>query len=206
MLISASVLSCDWANLRNEIEKLNAMKVDFIHFDVMDAHFVPNLTFGAGFVKAAKKYSQIPFEVHLMMEKPLEFVMFFSEASADTIIFHIECGSDINETIKTIKNFGKKVGIALKPDTPADAVLPVLKELDLVLVMTVEPGFGGQKFMTEQTAKIKFLSEKINRIGKKIILESDGGINPETMRVCEENGANACVMGSYIFKDRFCTN
>ena len=198
MKVSASILSCDFSNMEKEISKIENSDLDFLHIDVMDGHFVPNISFGPHVVDCVKKISHIPFETHLMTEYPLDFVEKFK--SSDIIIFHLESQNDPMDVIYAIKNMGKKVGISLKPRTDALKIFPYLGQIDLVLIMTVEPGFGGQLFMKNQVKKIKVLKEIIDNKNFKIDLEVDGGINETNAKICQKNGANIAVAGSYIFK------
>lgn len=192
--ISPSILASDYANLENELKRISSS--DLIHIDVMDGHFVPNITIGAPVVKALKKVCNIPFDVHLMISNPIDYVEDFANAGADIICFHTESNSDINETIDKILSLGKKAALAVKPKTEIDAVLPFLDKLSMVLVMTVEPGFGGQSFMEEVMPKI----EKIREINKEIDIEVDGGINEETVKIAAKAGANVFVAGSAVFR------
>lgn len=191
--ISPSILASDYANLESELERINAS--DLIHIDVMDGHFVPNITIGAPVVKALKKVCDIPFDVHLMISNPLDYAEDFANAGADIICFHIESESDTEETINKILSLGKKAALAVKPKTEIDAVLPFIEKLSMILVMTVEPGFGGQSFMEEVMPKI----EKIREINKDIDIEVDGGINEETVKIAARAGANVFVAGSAVF-------
>lgn len=198
MKVSASILSCDFSNMEKEISKIENSDLDFLHIDVMDGHFVPNISFGPHVVDCVKKISHIPFETHLMTEYPLDFVEKFK--SSDTIIFHLESQNGPMDVICAIKDMGKKVGISLKPKTDVLKIFPYLEQIDLILIMTVEPGFGGQMFMEDQVKKIKVLREIIDNKNFKIDLEVDGGINEKNAKICKENGANIAVAGSYIFK------
>ena len=198
MKVSASILSCDFSNMEKEISKIENSNLDFLHIDVMDGHFVPNISFGPHVVDCVKKISNIPFETHLMVEYPLNFVEKFK--SSDIIIFHLESQNNPMDVIYTIKNMGKKVGISLKPKTDSLKIFPYLGQIDLVLIMTVEPGFGVQLFMKDQVKKIKVLREIIDNKNFKIDIEVDGGINEKNAKICKENGANIAVAGSYIFK------
>ena len=192
--ISPSILASDYANLETELNRIS--NSDLIHIDVMDGHFVPNITIGAPVVKALKKVCDIPFDVHLMISNPIDFVEDFASAGADIICFHTECSSDIGSTIDKILSLGKEAALAVKPGTEIDAVIPYLDKLSMVLVMTVEPGFGGQSFMKEVMPKI----EKIREINKEIDIEVDGGINEETIKIAAKAGANVFVAGSYVFR------
>ena len=192
--ISPSILASDYANLESELNRISSS--DVIHIDVMDGHFVPNITLGAPIVKAIKRVCPIPFDVHLMISNPLDYVEDFANAGADIICFHAESNSDIEKTIDKILSLGKKAALAVKPKTDINIVLPYLDKLSMVLVMTVEPGFGGQSFMEETMPKI----DKIREIDKNIDIEVDGGINEETIKVAAKAGANVFVAGSAVFK------
>ena len=200
--ISPSILSADFANLGQEARDMDAAGVEMLHIDVMDGHFVPNISYGAPVYKMIRKDFSRIFDVHLMISEPLKYVEDFANAGADMITFHVECDSDIQATIDKIKACGKQVGLVLKPKTPASALKPYLDQLDMVLVMTVEPGFGGQSFMYDMMPKVKEIREMITATGKDIDLEVDGGVNAETAQICVENGANVLVAGSYLFKQK----
>jgi len=189
--IAPSILSADFAALGREIEAVVEAGADWIHVDVMDNHFVPNLTIGPLVVKALRKHSQRPFDVHLMVSPVDPLVPAFAEAGADVMSFHPEAGPHVHRTIQLIKSLGKKAGAVLNPATPLAAIEQVLGDLDLVLVMSVNPGFGGQAFIESQLAKIAALRKAIDGLGKAIDLEVDGGINPDTARLSIQNGANA---------------
>ena len=191
--ISPSILSADFANLGQEARDMDAAGVEMLHIDVMDGHFVPNISYGAPVYKMIRKDFSRIFDVHLMISEPLKYVEDFANAGADMITFHVECDSDIQATIDKIKACGKQVGLVLKPKTPASALKPYLDQLDMVLVMTVEPGFGGQSFMYDMMPKVKEIREMITATGKDIDLEVDGGVNAETAKICVENGANVLV-------------
>lgn len=194
MKISPSILASDYANLEKELDKCASAQL--IHVDVMDGHFVPNISIGAPVVSSIKKVCNIPFDVHLMISNPLQYIEDFANAGADIICFHTECDSPINETLDKIISLGKKAALAIKPGTDAKAVIPYLDKLDMVLVMTVEPGFGGQSFMESTMPKI----EAIRAIAPDIDIEVDGGINPETVKIAAKAGANVFVAGSAVFK------
>ena len=200
--ISPSILAADFANLGQEARDMDAAGVEMLHIDVMDGHFVPNISFGAGVYGMIRKDFSRIFDVHLMISEPLRYIDDFVKAGADIITFHVECDSDIQATIDKIKAAGKKVGLVLKPKTPASAIKPYLEQLDMVLVMTVEPGFGGQSFMHNMMPKVKEIRGMIDACGKDIDLEVDGGVNGETAKICVENGANVLVAGSYLFKQK----
>ena len=197
--IAPSILSADFAALGREIEAVTAAGADWIHVDVMDGHFVPNLTVGPMVVKALRPHSDRPFDVHLMITPVDPLVPAYAEAGADTISFHPEAGPHVHRTIQLIRSLGKRAGLVLNPATPLAAVEPVLADLDLVLVMSVNPGFGGQAFLESQLAKIAALRRAIDALGKPIDLEVDGGVNPETARRCIEAGADALVAGTAVF-------
>lgn len=172
-----------------------------MHLDVMDGHFVPNITFGAPIIKAVRKFSNRPFDVHLMISDPLKYIDDFADAGADIITFHVECDSDIDDTIAKIKSRGIKPGLVLKPNTPAWTVFPYLEKLDLVLVMTVEPGFGGQSLMPEMMPKVKEIKRECQRRGlNNILIEADGGIGRDTIEQASEAGVDVCVAGTAVFR------
>jgi ribulose-phosphate 3-epimerase len=197
--IAPSILSADFAELGKEIEAVTAAGADWIHVDVMDGHFVPNLTIGPMVVKALRKHTRLPFDVHLMITPVDAMVPAYAEAGADVISFHPEAGPHVHRTIQLIKGLGKKAGCVLNPATPLAAIEYVLGDLDLVLVMSVNPGFGGQTFIASQLAKIAALRRAIDALGKPIHLEVDGGVNPETARRCIAAGADVLVAGTAVF-------
>ncbi|WP_288527349.1 ribulose-phosphate 3-epimerase [uncultured Eubacterium sp.] len=192
--ISPSILASDYANLQSELERISTS--DLIHVDVMDGHFVPNISIGAPVTAACKKVCDVPFDVHLMISNPLDYAEDFAKAGADIICFHSECDSDTEGTINKILSLGKKAGLAIKPATPIDEVVKYLDKLSMVLVMTVEPGFGGQSFMESTMPKV----EAIRKINPDIDIEVDGGINAETIKIAAKAGANVFVAGSAVFK------
>lgn len=194
--ISPSVLASDFANLETELKKCSEGGAELIHLDVMDGHFVPNISIGAPVIAALDKVCDTPFDVHLMISDPLFYIDDFVKAGADIITFHIECESDIEKTIDKIVNAGCKAALAVKPNTPIDAVYPYLDKLSMVLVMTVEPGFGGQSFMESAMPKIKELRAKCPELD----IQVDGGINAETIKIAGNAGANVFVAGSAVFK------
>lgn len=194
MKISPSILASDYANLESELNRIASS--DLIHVDVMDGHFVPNISIGAPVTAAIKKVCCVPFDVHLMISDPLKYAEDFAKAGADIICFHIESDSDTEKTIDKILELGKKAAIAVKPGTPIEEVFPYLDRLSMVLVMTVEPGFGGQSFMADMMPKI----EKLREIGYTGDIEVDGGVNPETIKLAAKAGANVFVAGSAVFK------
>jgi len=199
-LIAPSILSADFAKLGEEIRAIDEAGADWIHIDVMDGHFVPNLTIGPGVVKALRPHTQKPFDVHLMISPVDAFLDAFAEAGADIITVHPEAGPHLHRTVQRVKALGKKAGVSLNPATPADALDYVLEELDLVLVMSVNPGFGGQRFIASQLRKIEDIAERIGRRGLPVDLEVDGGIDPETGRQAVAAGATVLVAGTAAFR------
>lgn len=198
-LVSASILSADFGCLANELSRAKDFGCDMIHFDVMDGHFVPNISYGIPVLKSIKKYSALPMDVHLMISEPLKYIEGFANAGADIITFHVEADGDPSKTIDAIHARGLKAGISVKPNTPVSSVYPWLDKLDMILVMTVEPGFGGQGFIYDTLDKIKALREKLNSVGLTTDIEVDGGISDKTVDKVTEAGANVLVSGSYLF-------
>jgi ribulose-phosphate 3-epimerase len=197
--IAPSILSADFAKLGDEVRAVSEAGADYIHIDVMDGHFVPNLTIGPGVVRAIRPHSRLTFDVHLMIAPVDPYIPQFAEAGADIITVHPESGPHLHRTVQLIKSLGKKAGVSLNPATPIDAVDYVLADLDLVLVMSVNPGFGGQAFIPSQLDKIRALRARIDELGKAIDLEVDGGINFETARQATEAGADVLVAGTATF-------
>jgi ribulose-phosphate 3-epimerase len=199
-LIAPSILSADFARLGEEVQAIDDAGADWIHIDVMDGHFVPNLTIGPGVVKALRSHTAKPFDVHLMISPVDLFLDAFAEAGADIITVHPEAGPHLHRSVQRIKGLGKKAGVSLNPATPAKALDYVLEELDLVLVMSVNPGFGGQKFITGQLKKIEAIAERIAKLKLDIEVEVDGGIDPETARQAVGAGATVLVAGTAAFR------
>jgi ribulose-phosphate 3-epimerase len=199
--ISPSILSADFSKLGREIQDLEKAKADLIHIDVMDGHFVPNITIGPEVINKLRKYTSLPFDVHLMISPVHNFIKNFAEAGADIITIHPEATNDLAGSIKKIKSYNKKAGVSLNPETSIDKVLPVLNSIDLVLIMSVNPGFGGQKFMSETLKKVKILRKEIDTKKLQAEIEIDGGINFENSKIAIEAGVDILVSGTTIFKE-----
>ena len=201
-MISPSILSADFAKLGEEIDKVTKSGADLIHVDIMDGNFVPNITIGPDVVKAIRKYSDLPFDVHLMIQNPINYVENFASAGADYITIHVEAEGNVEETLKKIRSLGKKAGISLNPGTDVKEILDYLPLVDLILVMSVQPGFGGQSFKPNALEKISFLRKEIDSKKLNILISVDGGINRETGKQCVDAGVDILAAGSYLFKQK----
>lgn len=200
-LVAPSILSADFARLGEEIRAVEKAGADWIHVDVMDGHFVPNLTIGAPVVKALRPVTGLPLDVHLMIDEPERYVEEFCKAGSDYLTIHVEATNKVESTLQRIRDLGVKPGITLRPRTPVENILPFLKFVDLVLVMTVEPGFGGQKFMQDQVEKIMAIRGELVRLKSPALIEVDGGVTEQTAQVLKE--ADVLVAGSYVFKNDY---
>ena len=200
--IAPSILSADFANLGRDIRDIEANGADFVHVDIMDGIFVPNISIGIPVVKAIRPVTSLPLDVHLMIDRPIRYVEEFVKAGADFVTIHVEADQPQNtlEALDKIHELGCKAGIVLKPKTPAEAAIPYLEKCDMILVMTVEPGFGGQSFMADQMDKVRQLREWVDEMELDCYIEVDGGVDANTCAICKENGANVLVAGSAYFK------
>tara|TARA_Y100000590_G_scaffold82616_1_gene92087 strand:+ start:186 stop:845 length:660 start_codon:yes stop_codon:yes gene_type:complete len=199
--ISPSILSADFSKLGTEIQNLEKANADLIHIDVMDGHFVPNITIGPEVISKLRKYTSLPFDVHLMISPVHKFIKNFADAGADIITIHPEATDNLKDSIKKIKSLNKKAGVSLNPETSIDKVLPVLNLIDLVLVMSVNPGFGGQKFMSETLEKVKALRKEIDSKKINVQIEIDGGINFQNSKMAKDAGVDIIVSGTTIFRE-----
>lgn len=199
MLIAPSILSCDYGKMAEELERIEKCGADLVHVDVMDGHFVPNITLGAPVVKCIRKYSNLPFDVHLMITDPADYIEDFVNAGADSITIHVECDSNIEKTLSLISEKGCKAAVSVKPKTPAEAVFDYLDMVSMVLVMTVEPGFGGQSFMADMMPKVEKIKAEIDRRGLDVSIQVDGGIGEKTIAEAAKSGADVFVSGNALF-------
>lgn len=199
VIVSPSVLSCDFANVQRDVEMINASDADWFHIDVMDGVFVPNISFGFPVMKAIKKHAKKPLDVHLMIQHPDQYIEDFANAGADILTVHVEACTHLHRTINAIKAAGMKVGVAVNPHTPVSVLEEVIDEIDMVLIMSVNPGFGGQRFIQSAVAKVKKLVELKEELNPELIIEVDGGVNLETGKALVSAGANALVAGSFVF-------
>jgi ribulose-phosphate 3-epimerase len=199
MKIAPSILSANFAELGKEIKDVENGGADYIHIDVMDGHFVPNITMGPMVVKAIRPLTELPLDVHLMIENADQYIEAFADAGADYITVHVEAAPHLHRTIQLIKSKGVKAGVVLNPATPADWIKPILQDIDMVLLMTVNPGFGGQSFIPSVVPKIKQIRNWADEVNPSLEIEVDGGINPETAAICAEAGADVFVAGSAIY-------
>ncbi|MGG7163654.1 ribulose-phosphate 3-epimerase [Clostridium ihumii] len=199
--ISPSILSADFANLGRDVEKLEQCGADMVHIDVMDGMFVPNISFGLPVIKAIRKYTTIPFDVHLMIEEPSRYIKEFADAGADIITIHAEADRHLDRTINYIKSFGVKAAVALNPATPVEAIKHLIPNLDMVLIMSVNPGFGGQKYINYSADKIKEVKELSDKFNRNLMIQVDGGVSKDNIEEIVKSGANVIVAGSSVFKN-----
>lgn len=206
VLVSPSVLSCDFANIQRDVEMINASSADWFHIDVMDGVFVPNISFGFPVLSAIKKHATKPMDVHLMIQDPDKYILDFKKAGADILTVHYEACTHLHRTIQAIKEAGMKAGVALNPHTPVDILQDIIHDLDLVLIMSVNPGFGGQKFISNALLKVEQAKNLIHRCGSHALVEVDGGVNLETGAELVKAGADVLVAGSFVFNSPNPTN
>lgn len=199
-IIAPSLLSCDFANLQSEIEMLNSSQADWLHLDIMDGVFVPNITFGMPVIEFIKKHSMKPLDVHLMIVKPERYISDFKKAGAAILTVHYEACTHLHRTIQAIKNEGMKAGVSLNPHTPVNVLEDIISEVDLVLIMSVNPGFGGQSFIENTYKKVQELKELISKTSSKVIIEVDGGVSDQNINKLSKVGVDAFVAGNFIFK------
>lgn len=203
LLVAPSILSADFSKLGEEIQSVEHAGADWIHVDVMDGHFVPNLTIGPPVVASLRAITKLPLDVHLMIENPEKYIEDFARAGADYITIHVETVKDPNKIADEIRKFGAKPGITLRPSTPLEKILPYLPHFDLVLIMTVEPGFSGQSFMADQVEKIRTVRRELDRVHRDARLQVDGGVNEKTGKLCRDAGADVFVCGNFVFKNNY---
>ena len=204
IFISSSLLGCDLSNIQREVRRVEEAGTDWVHFDVMDGVFVPNISFGLPVQQAVKRVSDVPIDTHLMIVDPIRYIEDFAKAGSDIITFHVESTKDPVRVIEKIHQCGVKAGISIKPVTPIGVIRDLIPLVDMVLIMTVEPGFGGQGFIQETLKKISMVREIVDKLGKDIYIEVDGGINDKTAPECRRAGANVFVSGTYIFNASDC--